>query len=496
MQRLWKDYEEATKTSLLAVAQINQGLVILEDCKAILRRDYSNMINKVKLISGGGSGNEPVYAGFVGPGMLTAAICGNITSAPTVNSILRVIEEIGTNYPPGVLLIVPNYSGHRINFGIAKLRAESMGIYVKMGTVFTENSPDNEDPNRRFPVGHKVAVMINNLGASNQIECNVFTVEVLKQLKDREILVQRIYTGHLMTALDSYGFQVSLLNLSVDPNLIKYLDSPTSAPAWPKVLTAEMVGFQQTHNLQPKISTKYCRNCNDSLSHVKPQGVMLDDRTGQVFLICISFACEALRVCKEQLNIMDRESGDGDCGTTLAQGANAIKDAIQENKLNSTNPFVTFTQISYIIEKEMGGLQGGLYSLFFHAVAKIFGETVDQITPHTWLNALIAGNKVIAEYGKVSFGERTMLDPLVSAEDALSSKLNAKMHPIQAFGEAVKAAEQSAIKTVHKRASCGRAVLPKDRTFRYPDPGAHAVGIWIRAAYEGVKLKLVCQCEL
>ncbi|XP_043493371.1 triokinase/FMN cyclase-like isoform X1 [Polistes fuscatus] len=610
MQRLWKDYEEATKTSLLAVAQINQGLVILEDCKAILRRDYSNMINKVKLISGGGSGNEPVYAGFVGPGMLTAAICGNITSAPTVNSILRVIEEIGTNYPPGVLLIVPNYSGHRINFGIAKLRAESMGIYVKMvivgddvcvqdiamnkrglaGTLFinkiagamAENgenlesinnvcnriinneeiatisigmklsfsneenlrlrlgddsfakmkigygvhgevgvftvidrsiedvipilisklillsisSPDNEDPNRRFPVGHKVAVMINNLGASNQIECNVFTVEVLKQLKDREILVQRIYTGHLMTALDSYGFQVSLLNLSVDPNLIKYLDSPTSAPAWPKVLTAEMVGFQQTHNLQPKISTKYCRNCNDSLSHVKPQGVMLDDRTGQVFLICISFACEALRVCKEQLNIMDRESGDGDCGTTLAQGANAIKDAIQENKLNSTNPFVTFTQISYIIEKEMGGLQGGLYSLFFHAVAKIFGETVDQITPHTWLNALIAGNKVIAEYGKVSFGERTMLDPLVSAEDALSSKLNAKMHPIQAFGEAVKAAEQSAIKTVHKRASCGRAVLPKDRTFRYPDPGAHAVGIWIRAAYEGVKLKLVCQCEL
>lgn len=80
---------------------------------------------------------------------------------------------------------------------------------------------------------------------SNQIECNIFTLEVLKQLKLLDLLVQRVYTGHLMTSLDSCGFQVSLLNLSIDSNLIKYLDSLTLAPAWPKVLTAEMVGFEQ-----------------------------------------------------------------------------------------------------------------------------------------------------------------------------------------------------------------------------------------------------------
>ncbi|XP_014611589.1 PREDICTED: triokinase/FMN cyclase-like isoform X1 [Polistes canadensis] len=611
MQHLWKDSDKATETSLLSVALIHHGLVVLEDCKAILRRDYSNMIDKVKLISGGGSGNEPAYGGFVGPGMLTAAIYGNISSAPPVNSILRVIEEIGTDYSPGVLLIVPNYSGHRINFGIAKLRAESMGIYVKMVIVgddvciendytgiekrglagilfinkiagamaengenlesinnvcnriinngeiatisigmklsfsyeenlcsrndsftkikigygvhgevgvFTINKTSIEDVTtllmnklillsqsseekknsiRRFPVGHNVAVMVNNLGASNQIECNVFTVEVLKQLKDFDLLVQRIYTGHLMTSLDSYGFQVSLLNLSIDPDLIKYLDSPTSAPAWPKVLTAEMVGFEQSHDLKPSIPTKYCRDyCNGSLPHVKPQGTMLDNRSGQVLLICISFACEALIVCAEQLNTMDKESGDGDCGTTLARGANAIKNAIKESKLNSTNLFVIFTQISCIIEKEMGGLQGGLYSLFFHAVAKTFGETVDQITSRTWLNALIAGNKVISEFGKVSFGDRTMLDPLMAAQNVLSSTLDAKMHPIQAFGEAVKAAEQCAIQTLYTRALRGRASLLKSKTFKYPDPGAHAIGIWMRASYEGVKLKLICQCEL
>lgn len=56
---------------------------------------------------------------------------------------------------------------------------------------------------------------------------------------------------------------------------------------------------------------------------------MIDDRTGQVLLIIISFACEALIACTEQLNIMDEECGDGDCGTTLARGATAIKTAIK-----------------------------------------------------------------------------------------------------------------------------------------------------------------------
>ncbi|XP_046825465.1 triokinase/FMN cyclase-like [Vespa crabro] len=608
MQHLWNDLDQATETNLISIALIHHGLVLLEDCKAILRRDYSNMTDKVKLISGGGSGNEPAHTGFVGPGMLTAAICGDISSAPPVNSILRVIDEIGTNHSPGVLLIVQSYPGYRINFGLAKLRAESMGIYVKMiivgddvcleadeksiekrglaGILFinkiagamAENgenleticnvcnriinneeiatisigmkisfsykdnlcsrnssvakmeigygingesgicqvnatsiedivtlivhklvvSSQNSDETtnvRRFPVGHSVAVIVNNLGGTNQIECNIFTLEVLKQLKVLDLLVQRVYTGHLMTSLDSYGFQVSLLNLSVDSNLIKYLDSLTLAPAWPKVLTAEMVGFEQTHDSETVVPTKYCREyCNDSLPSIEAKGAMIDNRTGQVLLIIISFACEALIVCAEQLNIMDKECGDGDCGTTLARGANAIKTAIKENKINSTNPFVTFTNISCIIEKEMGGLQGGLYSLFFHAIAKVFAETNDQVIPRTWLNALIAGNKVISEFGKVSFGDRTMLDPLMSAQNMLSNALDAKMHPIQAFGEAVKAAEKCAIQTIY---TCVRKTsLMKFKKFKYPDPGAHAIGIWMRAAYEGVKLKLVCQCEL
>ena len=56
----------------------------------------------MKIISGGGAGNEPAYAGFVGPGMLTASVLGSIYSSPPSHSILKLIEEIGTNHAPGI----------------------------------------------------------------------------------------------------------------------------------------------------------------------------------------------------------------------------------------------------------------------------------------------------------------------------------------------------------------------------------------------------------
>lgn len=55
----------------------------------------------------------------------------------------------------------------------------------------------------------------------------------------------------------------------------------------------------------------------------------MNGRSGQAFLTILSFACEAVIACTDQLDIMDEEFGDGDCGTTLADGAKAIKTAIK-----------------------------------------------------------------------------------------------------------------------------------------------------------------------
>ncbi|CAL0332596.1 unnamed protein product [Lupinus luteus] len=98
--------------------------------KVVLRADvpYATY-DKVAVISGGGSGHEPTHAGFVGEGMLTAAICGDVFSSPPVDSILAGIRAV--TGPMGCLLIVKNYTGDRLNFGLAAEQAKSEGYKVE-----------------------------------------------------------------------------------------------------------------------------------------------------------------------------------------------------------------------------------------------------------------------------------------------------------------------------------------------------------------------------
>ena len=88
---------------------------------------------KVALISGGGSGHEPAHAGFVGPGMLAAAVCGDVFASPSVDAVLAGILAVTGD--AGCLLIVKNYTGDRLNFGLAAERARALGLKVEMVVV-------------------------------------------------------------------------------------------------------------------------------------------------------------------------------------------------------------------------------------------------------------------------------------------------------------------------------------------------------------------------
>lgn len=65
------------------------------------------------------------------------------------------------------------------------------------------------------------------------METNIFTMEIIQQLTKLGFVVKRVYNGHLMTALDYCGFQVSLMNLSINSDLVRLLDAPTKVEAWP-----------------------------------------------------------------------------------------------------------------------------------------------------------------------------------------------------------------------------------------------------------------------
>jgi len=137
--------------------------------EVISRREKAN---KVAVISGGGAGHEPAHAGYVGKGMLDAAVSGNVFSSPSPDRIGAAIEQM--NAGKGILLIIKNYSGDIMNFGLASDLAEAEDIEVETVVVKDDVAvPDSTySTGRRGIAGtvfvHKVAGAKAELGGSLQ----------------------------------------------------------------------------------------------------------------------------------------------------------------------------------------------------------------------------------------------------------------------------------------------------------------------------------------
>lgn len=105
----------------------------------IARKSEKN--NKVGLVSGGGSGHEPVHAGFVGKGMLSAAVAGQVFTSPTPDQVLEGIKVADEG--AGVFLVIKNYTGDVMNFEMAQELAEVEDIEVE--TVVVDDDIAVED---------------------------------------------------------------------------------------------------------------------------------------------------------------------------------------------------------------------------------------------------------------------------------------------------------------------------------------------------------------
>lgn len=116
MKKLINDVETVLHESLDGFAAAHADIVTLGPERQFVRRSALKP-GKVALISGGGSGHEPLHAGFVGHGMLDAACPGQVFTSPTPNQMLAAAEAVETG--AGVLFIVKNYSGDMMNFQMA-----------------------------------------------------------------------------------------------------------------------------------------------------------------------------------------------------------------------------------------------------------------------------------------------------------------------------------------------------------------------------------------
>ncbi|WP_328898825.1 dihydroxyacetone kinase subunit DhaK [Streptomyces sp. NBC_00441] len=120
--------ETVVADALRGMAASHPGLTVDVENRVVVRRD-APVAGQVALVSGGGSGHEPLHAGFVGPGMLSAACPGEVFTSPVPDQMVRAAAAVDSG--EGVLFVVKNYTGDVLNFEMAAELAEEEGLRVE-----------------------------------------------------------------------------------------------------------------------------------------------------------------------------------------------------------------------------------------------------------------------------------------------------------------------------------------------------------------------------
>ena len=162
MKKLVNDPRSIVREMLEGQVALNAAQTLLEGENVVLRADLGPPGSaQVAIISGGGSGHEPAHAGYVGAGMLHAAVAGDVFTSPSTDAVLAAIRA--ASRPAGALLVVKNYTGDRLNFGLAAEMARAEGIAVEAVVVADDVAlRDTVEPARRRGIAgtvlvHKVA---------------------------------------------------------------------------------------------------------------------------------------------------------------------------------------------------------------------------------------------------------------------------------------------------------------------------------------------------
>jgi len=554
--------ENAVEEMLQGMTILSPGLDRLPGHRVMFRADAEQIRDKrVAIISGGGSGHEPAHARYIGEGMLSAGVAGEVFTSPDTDSIFAAIKAVAGK--PGALLVVKNYTGDRLNFGLAAEMARSEGISVEMiivdddvalngsgsatgarglaGTVFVHKlvgaaaaegktltdlaslgkavvrslatmgvsfsagtSPAVGKPSfeldedemelglgihgepgvtrtklqpadqltetlltrilkdRNFGAQKLIAVLINNLGATTEMELAIVARHATLFLDRSGFSVERLYAGTFLSSLDMAGISISVLGLNDE--WLRWLDTPTTAPAWPNAAKQR----PRPVNLQsaPPAGVNMAFTAREN-----PESDL-----GKNVERAIRAACEALFQAEPQLTELDRITGDGDLGASMKRASIVIKEAIPSYPLNDIS--ATLKALGHTLRHELGGSSGPLYGVLFLRAGNVL-ENSGRIGLTEWATAFDEGCRAISELGGAKPGDRTMLDAFDPFLKTLREAGTGT--PREALLAAVDEAQRGAEATARMKPRLGRSSYLQDRVLGHPDPGAIAVAIWLRA---------------
>jgi dihydroxyacetone kinase len=532
---------------------------------------------QVALVSGGGSGHEPLHAGFVGEGMLTAAAPGLVFSSP--NALQVHAATVAADAGAGVLHIVKNYTGDVLNFAIAAELAAADGVTVETVVVDDDlaSDSDGDGPGRRgtaatllvekicgaaaqrglplaevaglgrrvaatarsmavalrpptlpgehrpsfdLPDGHAelgigihgergtaqvpvttargmaeqlvepiiaalglrpaagevgdgVIVVVNGLGGTHALELSLMFAEVADLLASAGVRVRRTLVGTFVTAFDMAGVSVTLAR--ADDELLDLFDAPTAAPAWPNAVGGEFDGIGPRRVPRISLRVPAAGSADDPARPAAPADALSHDqalRWLQTFVVGV--------VTEEPtLTELDREAGDGDFGATQLAALEGLHD-LAGHGYRSIASVLQLVSEAYLARA--GGTSGALFGMFFRAVARAAAASdVDGLTLSTLAAAIADGDALVRKLGGAQPGDRTMIDALAPAAEALTQAERDGVDLATALHAAAEAAKCGAEATTSMTPRRGRASYLGERARGVLDPGALVVA-WLFAA--------------
>ena len=212
----------------------------------------------------------------------------------------------------------------------------------------------------------------------------------------------------------------------------------------------------------------------------------LPDDIGRRF---ITGAREILGSAADALGDLDRRAGDGDFGTNVRTAMRNLDRTLEAEEPATYRAWVTAMSMAWL---GVGGTSGPLFGMFFRDLAKAGaddGESSETVpTLEQVAEALAAGQAVVQKYGEAEVGDKTMIDSLAPAVDALREALSAGKDAAATLADAEQAAVEAARATAETVARRGRASYVGDVAKGVIDPGAAAMALVLgalRAAVDG-----------
>ena len=184
---------------------------------------------------------------------------------------------------------------------------------------------------------------------------------------------------------------------------------------------------------------------------------------------------------RQQLTDLDSAVGDGDFGISLDRGFTAVQAELTANPPPDIR--AVFQNVATVLIKTMGGSSGPLLGTFFLRAAAACAEK-SELAPADVVALFQAGVEGIRQRGKAALGDKTMLDALLPAVDAMRGALQAGSGLTEILARGAAAAEAGMRATISMEARKGRASYLGDRSVGHPDPGATASHLMLKAASE------------